>query len=400
MPTREVDFILHHILDHYPKVSDINVSVGRPFQVEVDGELIPVELPVPIPALTPFQTETFALQLLNNDRRNSRILLEQGSADLSYAVGDRARFRINIFSARGNYSVVMRRLPTHIPTVEEMHLPAVLNEIVEEKNGLVLVTGATGSGKSTTLAAVLRKLNQTQGVHVVTLEDPVEFVHTHDKATFNQRELGLDFDTFESGLRAALRQAPKVILVGEMRDRATIEIALHAAETGHLVLSTLHTIDAGQTINRIIGMFDQAEEQLIRGRLAAMLRWIISQRLLPKIGGGRLAALEIMRTNLRVQDSILHGESDGKTFYEIIEAGVTSSGMQTFDKSILKGFRDGLITEPTALAYASQRSIVRRGIDEFNYAIGVAKDELGVKLAIDQEYEQRLNEERQKVRSQ
>ena len=209
--------------------------------------------------------------------------------------------------------------------------------------------------------------------------------------------LALDFDTFESGLRAALRQAPKVILVGEMRDRATVEIALHAAETGHLVLSTLHTIDAGQTINRIIGMFEQAEEQLIRGRLAAMLRWIISQRLLPKIGGGRLAALEIMRTNLRVQDSILHGESDGKTFYEIIEAGVTSSGMQTFDKSILKGYRDGLITEQTALAYASQRSIVRRGIDEFNYAIGVAKDELGVKLAIDQEYEQRINEERQKV---
>ena len=399
MSRREVDCILNHILDHYPQVSDINVSVGRPFQVEVDGELMPVDLPVPIPALTPFQTETFALQLLNNDRRNSRLLLEQGSADLSYVVGDRARFRINIFSARGNYAVVMRRLPTSIPTVEELHLPAVLHEIVEEKNGLVLVTGATGSGKSTTLAAILRRFNQTKGVHVVTLEDPVEFVHKHDKATFNQRELGLDFDTFESGLRAALRQAPKVILVGEMRDRATVEIALHAAETGHLVLSTLHTIDAGQTINRIVGMFDQTEEQLIRGRLAATLRWVIGQRLLPKIGGGRLAALEIMRTNLRVQDSILHGESDGKTFYEIIDAGVVSSGMQTFDKAIIKGFRDGLITEQTALAYASQRSIVRRGIDEFNYAIGVAKDELGVKLAIDQEYEQRMNEERQKVGS-
>jgi twitching motility protein PilT len=398
MPMREVDFILNHILDNYPKVSDINVSVGRSFQVEVDGELIPVEFPVAIPTLTPFQTETFALQLLNNDRRNTHMLIEKGSADLSYAVGDRARFRINIFAARGTYSVVMRRLPTYIPTVEEMQLPAVLNEIVEEKNGLVLVTGATGSGKSTTLAAVLRKLNQTKAVHVVTLEDPVEFVHKHEKATFNQRELGADFDTFDSGLRAALRQAPKVILVGEMRDRATVEIALHAAETGHLVLSTLHTIDAGQTINRIIGMFEQAEEQLIRGRLAAMLRWVVGQRLLPKIGGGRLAALEIMRTNLRVQDTVLHGESEGKTFYEIIDAGV-ASGMQTFDKSIIKGYRDGLITEQTALAYASQRSIVRRGIDEFNYAIGVAKDELGVKLAIDQEYEQRLYDERQKVGS-
>jgi twitching motility protein PilT len=398
MPMREVDFILNHILDNYPKVSDINVSVGRSFQVEVDGELIPVEFPVAIPTLTPFQTETFALQLLNNDRRNTHMLIEKGSADLSYAVGDRARFRINIFAARGTYSVVMRRLPTYIPTVEEMQLPSVLNEIVEEKNGLVLVTGATGSGKSTTLAAVLRKLNQTKAVHVVTLEDPVEFVHKHEKATFNQRELGADFDTFDSGLRAALRQAPKVILVGEMRDRATVEIALHAAETGHLVLSTLHTIDAGQTINRIIGMFEQAEEQLVRGRLAAMLRWVVGQRLLPKIGGGRLAALEIMRTNLRVQDTILHGESEGKTFYEIIDAGV-ASGMQTFDKSIIQGYRDGLITEQTALAYASQRSIVRRGIDEFNYAMGVAKDELGVKLAIDQEYEQRIHEERQKVGS-
>lgn len=396
MPTREVDFILNHVLDHYPKVSDINVSVGRPFQVEVDGDLIPAELPTPIPVLTPFHTETFALQLLNNDRRSTRLLLEQGSADTSYAVGDRARFRVNIFSARGNYTIVMRRLPTSIPTVEEMHLPPVLNEIGEEKNGLALVTGATGSGKSTTLAAVLRKINQTKAVHVVTLEDPVEFVHHHEKATFNQRELGLDFDTFESGLRAALRQAPKVILVGEMRDRATVEIALHAAETGHLVLSTLHTIDAGQTVNRIVGMFEQAEEQLIRGRLASMLRWVVGQRLLPRIGGGRLAALEIMRANLRVQDSILHGEADGKTFYEIIDAGV-ASGMQTFDRSILKGYEDGLITEQTAMGYASQRSVVRRGIDEVKSARGEKTYDLGVELALDQEYDQRTHDERQKV---
>ena len=396
MPTREVDFILNHILDQYPKVSDINVSVGQPFQVEVDGDLMPAEFPTPMPVLTPFHTETFALQLLNNDRRSTRLLLEQGSADVSYAVGDRARFRVNVFSARGNYTVVMRRLPTYIPTVEEMDLPPVLNEIGEDKNGLVLVTGATGSGKSTTLAAVLRQINQTKAVHVVTLEDPVEFVHKHDKATFNQRELGLDFDTFESGLRAALRQAPKVILVGEMRDRATVEVALHAAETGHLVLSTLHTIDAGQTINRIISMFEQAEEQLIRGRLAAMLRWVVGQRLLPKIGGGRLAALEIMRTNLRVQDSILHGEADGKTFYEIIAVGV-ASGMQTFDKAILKGYEDGLITEQTAMAYASQRSIVRRGIDDIKAAHGEKTYDLDVELALDQEYDRRISTERQQV---
>ena len=396
MPTREVDFILNHILDQYPKASDINVSVGRPFQVEVDGELIPAEFPTPMPVLTPFHTETFALQLLNNDRRSTRLLLEQGSADLSYAIGDRARFRVNVFSARGSYAIAMRRLPTSIPTVEEMHLPPVLNEIAEEQNGLVLVTGATGSAKSTTLAAVLRQINQTKAVHVVTLEDPVEFVHIHDKATFNQRELGLDFDTFESGLRAALRQAPKVILVGEMRDRATVEIALHAAETGHLVLSTLHTIDAGQTINRIVGMFEQSEEQLIRGRLAALLRWVVGQRLLPKIGGGRIAAVEIMRTTLRVQDSILHGEEEGKTFYEIIAAGV-ASGMQTFDKSILKEYEDGIITEQTAMAYASQRSIVRRGIDDVKAAHGEKTYDLGVELALDQEYDRRISEERRKI---
>lgn len=393
MSVSEVDVILNHILDAYPRVSDINVSVGKPFQVEVDGSLVPVDFTAPIPALTPFHTETFALQLLNNDRRSIRFLLEQGSADLSYAVGDRARFRVNIFSGRGNYAVVMRRLPTEIPTVEEMRLPPVLNDIAEERNGLALVTGATGSGKSTTLAAILRKVNQTRSVHVVTLEDPVEFVHKHEKATFNQRELGMDFDTFDNGLRAALRQAPKIILVGEMRDRPTIEIALHAAETGHLVMSTLHTVDAGQTVNRIIGMFEQAEEQLIRTRLASMLRWVVSQRLLPKIGGGRFAALEIMRTNLRVQEAILHGESEGKTFYEMIDAGV-AAGMQTFDKSILKAYGDGLVTEEVAMAYASQRSIVRRGIDDIKNARGEKTYTLDVDLALDQDYERRVHEER------
>jgi twitching motility protein PilT len=385
---REVDTILNHILDTYPTVSDVNITVGKPFQVEVDGELTAVSLPTPIATLTPFHTEIFALQLLNNDRRAIRMLLEQGSSDISYAVGDRARFRVNIFSGRGAYAIVMRRLATRIPTVEELRLPAILNDIAVEKNGLVLVTGATGSGKSSTLAAVLRKVNQTRAVHVVTLEDPVEFMHPHEKATFNQRELGLDFDTFDNGLRAALRQAPKIILVGEMRDRATVEIALHAAETGHLVLSTLHTIDAGQTIDRIVGMFEQAEEQLVRIRLASMLRWIVSQRLVPKIGGGRLAVLEIMRTSLRVRDAILHGEAEGKTFYEIIEAGVALS-MQTFDKSLLQAYEDGLVSEQTALAYASQRSVVRRGIDRIKSARGEKTTDLEG-LTLDAEYEKRV----------
>jgi twitching motility protein PilT len=396
MSGREIDFILNHILDKYPTVSDINITVGKPFQVEVDSELVPVNLPTPLTALTPFQTEIFALQLLNNDRRAIHLLLEQGSTDISYAVGERARFRVNIFLGRGAHAIVMRRLATRIPTVEELRLPLILNEIGTEKNGLALVTGATGSGKSSTLAAVLRKVNQTRAVHVVTLEDPVEFVHQHEKATFNQRELGTDFDTFENGLRAALRQAPKIILVGEMRDRPTIEIALHAAETGHLVLSTLHTIDAGQTINRIVGMFEQSEEQLIRNRLATMLRWVVAQRLLPKIGGGRLAVLEIMRSNLRVQETIMHGESEGKTFYEIIAAGV-AMGMQTFDKSILQGYEDGLITEQTAMAYASQRSIVRRGIDQIKNARGEKTTDLEG-LALDDEYEKQFVKETGRAR--
>jgi twitching motility protein PilT len=282
----------------------------------------------------------------------------------------------------------MRRLATHIPSVEELRLPPILGEIGMEKNGLVLVTGATGTGKSSTLAAVLRKVNETRSVHVVTLEDPIEFAHEHMRATFNQRELGLDFDTFDNGLRAALRQAPKVILVGEMRDRATVEIALHAAETGHLVMSTLHTIDAGQTINRIVGMFEHSEEQLIRLRLAAMLRWVVSQRLLPKVGGGRIAALEIMRQNLRVQESILHGESEGKMFYEIIDAGVSLS-MQTFDTSILNLYESGLITEETAIAYASQRSVVLRGIDRIKNARGEKTTDVEG-LALDKDYEKRV----------
>jgi twitching motility protein PilT len=391
MSSREIDFILNHILDSYPNASDINITVGKPLQVEVDSELVPVALSTPIATLTPFQTEVFALQLLNNDRRAIHLLLEQGSTDISYAVGERARFRVNIFSGRGAYAIVMRRLAARIPTVEELRLPSILNDIGQEKNGLVLVTGATGSGKSSTLAAVLRKVNHTRAVHVVTLEDPVEFVHQHEKATFNQRELGADFDTFENGLRAALRQAPKIILVGEMRDRPTIEIALHAAETGHLVLSTLHTIDAGQTINRIVGMFEQAEEQLVRNRLATMLRWVVAQRLLPKIGGGRLAALEIMRSNLRVQEAIIHGESEGKTFYEMIDAGV-AMGMQTFDKSILQGYQEGFITEQTALAYASQRSIVRRGIDQIKNARGEKTTDLEG-LALDNEYAKQFSQE-------
>ena len=241
-------------------------------------------------------------------------------------------------------------------------MPPIFEQVAREKTGLILVTGATGSGKSTTLAGLLNEINESKSIHIITLEDPVEFVHSQKKATFNQREMGTDFDSFASGLRAALRQAPKVILVGEMRDRETVEIGLSAAETGHLVVSTLHTIDAGQTINRILGMFENEEQEQIRLRLADTVRWIISQRLAPKIGGGRQALLEIMGSNLRTRDSIVMGEGEGKSFYEIIEASYTF-GWRTFDQACLDAYDQGLISEETALLYCTKKGPVTRGID-------------------------------------
>ena len=289
-------------------------------------------------------------------------MLRTGSCDSSYSLTGKARFRVNIFSQRGNYSVVLRKLTTRIPTLADLKLPEIFHQVAKEKTGLVLVTGATGSGKSTTLAALLNEINESKSIHVITLEDPVEFVHPQKKATFNQREMGTDFDAFSSGLRAALRQAPKVILVGEMRDRLTVEIGLSAAETGHLVVSTLHTIDAGQTINRILGMFEQEEQEQIRLRLADTVRWIISQRLAPKIGGGRHALLEIMGSNLRIKDSIVMGEGEGKSFYEIIDASYTF-GWRTFDSACLEAYEQGLITEENAQLYCTKKGPVTRGMD-------------------------------------
>jgi twitching motility protein PilT len=350
MTKAELDYILGTMLDSQKNVSDLNITAEKPFQVEAAGELVPVRIEPPLERLTPFQTETIALQLINRNQRLTSDLLNTGSCDLSYALGHKARFRVNVFAQRGHFTVICRKLSTEIPTIEQMNLPDVFHTVAKEKTGLVLVTGATGSGKSTTLAALLNVLNETKPIHVVTLEDPIEFVHSQKIATFNQREMGNDFNTFAAGLRAALRQAPKVILVGEMRDRETVEIAMSAAETGHLVLSTLHTINAGQTINRIVGMFEQVEEKQIRIRLAETLRWVVSQRLLPKVGGGRVAALEIMGSSLRVKDSIEHGETEGKTFYEIIEASV-AFGWKTFDIAVLELYEQGLITEETALSY-------------------------------------------------
>ncbi|WP_027359178.1 type IV pilus twitching motility protein PilT [Desulforegula conservatrix] len=384
MKKQEIDFILSRMLDSHDNVSDLNLTVGKPLQVESSGELCTVEMTPDIKELTPFQNEVFAMNLLKGDRRLSDMLVNDGSCDLSYTLPGKARFRVNVFSQSGNTSIVLRRLESKIPTVKDLNLPQVFYKIAQERNGIVIVTGATGSGKSTSLAAILDDINENKSLHIITLEDPVEYQHTHKKSTFNQRELGTDFSTYANGLRAALRQAPKVILVGEMRDRETVEIGLRAAETGHLVMATLHTIDAGQTINRIIGLFDSAEEAQVRIRLADTVKWIVCQRLLPKVGGGRIAAFEILGTGLRTKDAILHGESEGKTFYEIIEAG-EAFGMSTFDSYIIRLYEKGLITKETALAYSSHRGVVGRGIDSVKSARGEATSDIA-NLELDRTY--------------
>ncbi|MBW2583053.1 MAG: PilT/PilU family type 4a pilus ATPase [Deltaproteobacteria bacterium] len=363
MKKQEIDHILVRMLDYHRDVSDLNFTVGKPMQVESAGELIPVDIKPSFKALSPFQTEILALNLI-------------------------ARFRINIFSQSSNLSIVLRKLESKIPTIEDHALPKSMNQIAQEKNGLVLVTGATGSGKTTSLAAILDQINESKSVHIITLEDPVEYQHPHKKSTFNQRELGLDFDSYANGLRAALRQAPKVILVGEMRDRETVEIGLSAAETGHLVLTTLHTVDVGSTINRIIGMFANEDERQIRIRLADSVRWIVCQRLLPRVGGGRVATFEILATNLRVQDTILHGESEGKTFYDIMQAS-GAFGMVTFDQHLVGLYEEGLVTQETAMAYASQRGIVGRGIDSIKSSRGETTTDIE-KLEIDRTYTKAL----------
>ncbi|MGD8837368.1 MAG: PilT/PilU family type 4a pilus ATPase [Desulfobacteraceae bacterium] len=384
MRRQEIDHILTRMLDSHSSVSDLNFTAGRPLQVESAGELLPVDIKPPINALSPFQTETVAMNLINGDRRLTETLIRTGSCDLSYSLPGKARFRVNIFSQSGQYSIVLRQLESKVPTIRDLKLPESFLDVAKELNGIIIFTGATGTGKTTSLAAILEDINENRAVHVVTLEDPIEYQHPHKKATFNQRELGRDYDTFASGLRAALRQAPKVILVGEMRDRETVEIGLTAAETGHLVLSTLHTVDAGQAINRMLGMFTNEEEKQVRIRLADTIRWVVSQRLLPKIGGGRVAAFEILRMNLRVKEAILQGESEGKTFYEMMQAG-RPFGMTTFDDSIIGLYEQGLITQETALAYASNKAVAGRGIDKVKSARGEATTDIK-DLEIDRGY--------------
>ncbi|HXA19138.1 MAG TPA: PilT/PilU family type 4a pilus ATPase [Thermoanaerobaculia bacterium] len=351
MKNFNLDAILEAMLKTSDRVSDLNVSVGRPPQVEVDGQLVPVNFPG-LPRLTPYQTEMIVMHMLRGDRELTRALLSSGSVDLSYSIPQKTRFRVNIFSQRGTYAIVLRVIPEGVPTLESLNLPPELANICKLKNGIVLVTGPTGSGKSTTLAALINKINQNYAYHIITIEDPVEYMHKHLKATVNQRELGSDTKTFAHALRSALRQAPKVILIGEMRDVETIEIAMEAAETGHLVLSTLHTIDAAKTIDRIVGVFPKDMESQVRTRFAQSFRYVLSQRLLPKIGGGRIAALEILKSTMRTRDYVLKGENEGRSLIDAMHDG-SVDGMQAFDDELEKLWTARVITREIALAYAT-----------------------------------------------
>jgi twitching motility protein PilT len=357
----DLDPLLNAMLDTAPGISDLNLSVGRPPQVEIDGALHPVSY-AGIQRLMPYHTELIALRLLQGKRDLAEKLLRTGSTDLSYSLSKRTRFRVNVFSQRGSYSVVLRVIPNQIPSVADLGLPAVLNEIAHERNGIVLLTGPTGSGKSTTLAAVIRKINEEQPIHIITIEDPIEYLHQANRATINQREVGTDTQTFALALRAALRQAPKVILVGEMRDVETISIALEASETGHLVLSTLHTIDAAKTIDRIVGVFPKNEERSVRTRFSQSFKWIVSQRLVPKVGGGRFAICEILRANSRTREYVQEGEREGKSLQDAMEAGGLE-GMQTFDQELEKLIQAGTIDRELGLSFATNRTNLQLRLD-------------------------------------
>jgi twitching motility protein PilT len=383
MRRAELDSILTDMLETHDGISDLNFTVGRPFQVESYGELKAADIQPSIAALTPFQTEQIALHVIGGDVRLLRELLHRGACDCSYGVDDRTRFRVNVFKQRGHFAVVMRKMQSEMPSIASLGLQPIFQDMCREKNGLILVTGATGSGKTTTLSAMLNEINERLAVHVVTLEDPIEFIHVHNRATFNQRELGADFESYPSGLRSALRQAPKVILVGEMRDRETVEIALTAAETGHLVLSTIHTINAGQAINRILGMFSREEEGQLRIRLADTLRWVVSQRLVPRLSAGRVLVNEIMGSNLRVRETICLGEGDARSFYDIVEANA-SFGWTTFDQSLGRAYADGEISAEAADLYASNKARMTRYIDDINKRRGLVEEKpLGLKLDLD-----------------
>jgi twitching motility protein PilT len=366
MRTRELDALLGTLLESGERISDINFTPGKPPQLEIDGQLKFPFVEPPLPELTPFMTEQIALCLVHERQELLRQLLEQGSCDCAYEVPGVARFRANIFTQRGAFSAVLRRLETRIPTLDDLALPPVFRRMTQLEKGLVLVTGASGQGKSTTLAALVHEINLTRAVHVVTLEDPIEFVHKHEIGTVNQRELGTDFDSWANGLRAAVRQAPKVIVLGELRDRDTLEAAMNAADTGCLVFATMHTLGASQTIHRIVGMFQADVQERLRARLADSLRYVVAQWLVPKQEGGRIAVLEVLSNTKRAADLIREGESETKTLAKVIAEGQID-GMQTFDQHLAQLYEDEFLAAETVLHYCSDRASVSREMNRIRH---------------------------------
>ncbi len=355
MSLLDIGPIIEQMLLVSENVSDLNFSVSQKPQVEINGVLYPTS-PIGLGKLSTYQTETIAMSLIRDNPDAAHQLSKYRTADLSYAIPGKCRFRVNIFQQRNTYSIVMRVIPHQIPSFDSLRLPKTLEDIAEIRNGIVLLTGPTGSGKSSTLAAIIDRINEIKAYHIVTIEDPIEFLHNHKKSTINQREVGADTKDFASALRAALRQAPKVILVGEMRDLETAEIALEAAETGHLVLSTLHTIDASKTIDRIVGLYPKNEERIIRTRLAQTFRYIVSQRLIPRADGkGRIAAVEILKSNPRTREYIERGESEGKTLLDAIRDGEID-GMQDFDSVIRGMIERGEISMEDGLSFATNQN--------------------------------------------
>jgi twitching motility protein PilT len=382
MDRAQVDALIKAMLRTGERISDLLFITGKAALLEIDGRLIPFPIDAANSPVTPQFIDALAEHVIGKDERLLSNYADTGSCDCSYAVEDVARFRVNIYKENNRRAMVMRKLDATIPSLGSLGLPTVFQGIVKEKNGIVLVTGATGSGKTTTLAALINELNQTQPIHIVTLEDPIEFLHPQGLAAISHRELGRDFYSFAQGLRAALRQAPKVILVGEIRDRETMEIALTAAETGHLVFSTLHTINAGQTINRILGFFTKDEEEQLRYRLSETIRYIVSQRLVPKNNGGRLLISEVLGSSLRTRESIRYGESEGKTFHEIIDAA-TIYGWHSFDHCLLRAYQTDEIDEETALIYCNDKGRMRRDLDSLNKRLGRASTKLDAGLKME-----------------
>ncbi|MGA9144238.1 MAG: PilT/PilU family type 4a pilus ATPase, partial [Candidatus Acidiferrales bacterium] len=338
--------------------SDLIFSPGRAPQVDMHGGLVQLKIQG-IGVLTPEDTARIAADLIGRNTIALQKLKEQGSCDISYSLPKVSRFRVNVFTQRGTCAIVMRVIPSSIPDFKSLNLPEQISEAAELRNGIVLVTGPTGSGKSSTLAAILNKINEEKAYHIITIEDPIEFLHAHKRATIHQRELHSDTPSFALALRAALRQAPKVILVGEMRDRETIEVALEAAETGHLVFSTLHTTDASKTIERIIGVFPLGDQNAIRNRLAKAFRYIVSQRLIPRGDGkGRVAAFEILKSTMRTRDYVEKGETEGKSLLDAMRDGETE-GMQCFDGEIEKLIRARVIDLETGISYSTNAGNLR-----------------------------------------